>query len=274
LALRIYISVDIEGVAGVVASLHGQPGNPEYERARRLMTEEANAAIDGAFAAGASEVLVNDAHGPMINLLPEQLDPRAELILGKPKPVNMLAGLEAGSAGVMLVGYHSGAGQHGVLSHTVNGFCFRAIRLNGRDCAEATLYGAYAGSLGVPVILLSGDDRLAVQCAPLFPGAQVIEVKRALGHRAARALSPAAARDRIRAGAEAAVRMATEIRPFSISPPYQLEIDLANPALADLAATIPAAERFSPVGVSFAAGTMAEVIGWVNTISYMSAFLR
>jgi D-amino peptidase len=148
--MRIFISADIEGVAGVVSPLHGQPGNGEYERARRLMTEEVSAAVAGAFDGGATEVVVNDSHGPMINLLPELLDPRAELILGRPKPMNMFASLDGGFAGVFCTGYHSGAGRHGVLSHTINGFAFAAIRLNGIDCAEATLYGAYAGSLGVP----------------------------------------------------------------------------------------------------------------------------
>lgn len=272
--MRIYICVDIEGVAGVVSPLQGQPGNPEYERARRLMTEEANAAIAGAFEGGAAEVLVNDGHGPMTNLLPEALDPRAELILGKPKPLNMFAGLERGTAGVMCVGFHAGAMRPGVLSHTTSGFAFRAIRLNGRDCAEATLYGAYAGSLGVPVILLSGDDVTADELGPLFPGARAVAVKRALGHRAARALSPEAARARIREAASAAVRAAPSVRPFTIPGPYRLEIDLATPALADLSATIPVAERTGPVTVAFAASSMAEVLGWVNTLSALSSFLR
>ena len=121
----------IEGVAGVVDVLHGQPGNAEYERARCLMTEKANAAIDGAFAGGVTEVLVNDAHGPMIDLLSDLLDPRAELILGKPKPISMFAGLTEEYAGAICVGYHAGAGQYDVLSNTTDGFCFRAIRVNG-----------------------------------------------------------------------------------------------------------------------------------------------
>ena len=188
--MKIYICADIEGIAGVVAPQHGQPGNPEYERARHLMTEEVNAAIDGAFAGGASEILVNDGHGPMLNLLPEALDPRAGLLLGKPKPQNMFAGLTVEYAGVMCVGFHAGASRPGVLAHTVNGFAFREIRLNGQPCSEATLYGAYAGSLDVPVILLSGDDVTARECGALFPGAQSVVVKRALGHRAAQSLSP------------------------------------------------------------------------------------
>ncbi len=272
--MKVFISADIEGVAGVVTPLQGQPGNGEYERARRLMTEEVNAAIDGAFAGGAASVLVNDAHGPGTNLLADLLDARAELILGRPKPMNMFCGLERDHGGVFCTGYHAGAGQHGVLSHTTNGFAFAAIRVNGLDCAEAILYGAYAGELGVPVLLLTGDDRMAAQCAPHFPGAQVAVVKHALGQRAARALSPERARARIRAAAVAAVSEAAACRPFVIPGPYRLELDLTSVAMADLAATIPLAERIAPRGVAFAAASMAAVVGWVNTVSAMSALLR
>ncbi|MCW3473565.1 M55 family metallopeptidase [Limobrevibacterium gyesilva] len=272
--MKIFISADIEGVAGVVTPQHGQPGNAEYERARRLMTEEVNAAIAGAFDGGASAVLVNDSHGPMVNLLPDALDPRAELILGRPKPTSMFAGLDGDFAAAFCTGYHSGAGQHGVLSHTINGFAFAAIRVNGIDCAEATLYGAYAGSLGVPVALLTGDDRLQAQCAPLFPGVRTAVVKHALGQRAARALSPQSACALIRATAEHAVRNLADCRPFVIPGPHRLEIDLNSVALADLAETIPVATRIAPRSVAFAADTMRAVIGWINTISAMSATLR
>ncbi len=272
--MKIFISADIEGVAGVVTPLQGQPGNAEYERARRLMTEEVSAAVDGAFEGGAEAVLVNDAHGPMTNLLPDILDARAELISGKPKPLNMFCGLEPGYGGVFCTGYHSGIGQYGVLSHTVSGFAFAGMRVNGADCAEATLYGAYAGELGVPVLLLTGDDRLAAQCGPHFPAAQLVTVKHAIGHRAARALSPEVARARIRAAAAIAVREAAACRPFVIPGPYRLEFDLGTVAMADLAATIPVAERIAPRSVAFAAPSMAAVIGWVNTVSAMSAALR
>ena len=272
--MRIFISADIEGVAGVVSPLQGQPGNGEYERARRLMTEEVNAAIDGAFAGGADGVLVTDAHGPGTNLLPDLLDARAELISGRPRPMNMFCGLERGYGGVFCTGYHAGAGAFGVLSHTTNGFAFAAIRVNGLECAEATLYGAYAGELGVPVLLLTGDDRLAAQCGPHFPGAQVAVVKHALGQRAARASSPEQARARIRAAAVTAVSEAAACRPFVIPGPYRLELDLTSVALADLAATIPPAERIAPRGIAFDAASMAAVLGWVNTVSAMSSLLR
>ena len=272
--MKIYISADIEGVAGVVVPLHGQPGNPEYERARRLMTEECSAAVDGAFAGGATEVVVNDSHGPKLNLLPELLDPRAELILGQPKPMSMCAGLDTGFAGVFFLGYHSGAGQPGVLSHTVSSAAFRAVRLNGQDCAEATLYGAYAGSLGIPVILLSGDDAMAAQCGPLFPRAEIAVVKQALGQRAARAMSPTRARACIRDAAERAVKQASAITPFRIAPPCRLELDLTSPALADLVAVIPAAERTGPGSVAFQAESVKDAIRWMNVASALANALR
>jgi D-amino peptidase len=272
--MKIFISADIEGVAGVVTPLQGQPGNAEYERARRLMTEEVNAAIDGAFAGGAESVLVADAHGPATNVLPDLLDARAELISGRPRPMNMFCGLEKTHGGVFCTGYHAGAGGHGVLSHTVSGFAFAAIRVNGLACAEAMLYGAYAGELGVPVLLLTGDDRMAAQCAPHFPGAQVAVVKHALGQRAARACSPELARARIRAAAVTAVAEAAACRPFVLPGPYRLELEMNSVALADLAAAIPVAERCAPRSVAFEAASMAAVLGWVNTVAAMSASLR
>ena len=272
--MKVFISADIEGVAGVVHPSQGQPGNGEYERARRLMTDEVSAAVAGAFDAGATSVLVNDSHGPQTNLLPDLLDPRAELLLGRPKQGGMCAGLDASFDAVFLTGYHSGAGQHGVLSHTINSFAFAAIRLNGTDCAEATLYGAYAASHGVPVALLTGDDQLMAQCAGGFPGAQTIVVKHAIGHRAARALSPQRACAAIRDGAAAAVRNLETCRPAPIVGSCRLELDLNTVGIADLAAIIPVAERVGPRTVAFAATEIADVLGWINTVSVLAGSLR
>jgi D-amino peptidase len=272
--LKIYISADIEGVAGVVNPQQGSMGNGEYERARRLMTEEVNAAIAGAFAGGASEVLVNDSHGDMRNLLPDHIDPRAELILGKPKPLNMFEGLTHQHAGVICLGYHARARSEGVLAHTTNGFAFGRIRLNERELGEAGLYAAYAGSLQVPIILLTGDDRLEVETRPLFPDAQYAVVKQALGQRAARSLAPERARALIRDKAETAVRGAPSMRPFAIDGPYRLEIELNTPALCDLAAIIPAASRIDAVTVAFEPESVEHAIRWVNTLSALSTVLR
>jgi D-amino peptidase len=272
--MKIYISADIEGVAGVVNAQQGQPGNVEYERARRLMTQEVNAAVAGAFDGGASYVLVNDSHGPMTNLIAEDLDARAELILGRPKSVSMAAGLDETFDAVFFTGYHAGAGRHGVLSHTVSGFAFQALRLNGIDMAEATLYGAYAGGLGVPVVLLTGDDQLQAQCTPHFPRAEFVVVKHAFGHRAARALSPESARGRIRGAAERAVRNPKACPLFLIPGPVRLEADLASVAMADLCAIIPVAERTGPRGVAFECPDVAVAQGWIAVMASLAGTLR
>jgi D-amino peptidase len=264
----------MDGVAGVAVPRQCDMDNPDYELARRLMTDEVNAAIAGACDAGATEVLVNDSHSAQINLLPDRMDKRAELILGRPKRGGMFAGLEADYAGVMCIGYHAGASQNGVLAHTIDGAIYAAIRVNGVDCAEATLYGAYAGSLGVPVVLLAGDDQLQQQCEPQFPGVRCAVVKHALGNRAARSLAPEAACARIRAAAEDAVRNRASIRPLVIKGPYRVEFDLMNVAMADVVMNIPMAERLGPRSVALPADTMAGVIGWAGVVNAMSAGLR
>ncbi len=272
--MKIFISADMDGCAGVAVPRQCDMDNVDYELARRLMTDEVNAAIAGAFEAGASEVLVNDSHSQQINLLPDRMDPRAELILGRPKRAGMFCGLEADTAGAMCIGYHAGASRNGVLAHTVDGAVYAAIRVNGLDCAEATLYGGYAGSLGVPVILLAGDDQLKLQCEPQFPGVRCVVVKQAMGNRAARSLSPELACNRIRAAAADAVRNIATIKPLVIPGPHRLELDLMNVAMADAAMNIPVAERVGPRTVALPADTMAGVIGWVAVVNSMSAGLR
>lgn len=272
--MKIFISSDIEGVAGVVNGQQGQPGNAEYETARRLMTAEVNAAIEGALAGGATDILVNDSHGDMRNLLAADLHPAASVILGKPKPMSMMQGLDQSFAGAFCLGYHSRARSRGILAHTINGFAFGRVVVNGRELGESGLYGALAGSLGVPVILLSGDDALAEEARALFPEARFAEVKQALGNRTARALSVKGARDLIRARAEEAVRAARTIPPLRLEPPFRCELELNTPALADLMALLPGTERLKAETIAFPAATILDVIRTLNCFSAMSAMLR
>lgn len=273
-ALKIYVSVDIEGVAGVVSVQEGTPGNPEYEQARRLMTLEANAAVGGAFDAGASEVLVNDSHGPMVNLLPELLDPRAELIRGNVKPMGMFAGLDASYAGAMCIGYHAPAGEHGVLSHTTNGFAFGSVLLNGEAASEAMLYGAYAGSFGVPVILLSGDDVTERTCGRLFQNARFVRVKTAMGQYAAKSVAPGVACLRIREAAMEAVRRRGSVPPFRVTEPCRVDFAFNRPAMADLCGLIPGARRIDGRTIAFDCRTIEDAIRWMSVCSAMCASLR
>ncbi|MFT3688640.1 M55 family metallopeptidase [Paenirhodobacter sp.] len=272
--MKVYISADIEGVAGVVAPAQGQAGHPEYEKARLLMTREVNAVVEGLVEAGVSEILVNDSHGPMTNLLPGDLHPAADLILGKPKPMNMACGLEAGFDLFFMTGHHSMAGQGGVLAHTTNGFAFREVRVNGRPCGEPAIYGAYAGELGVPVGLVSGDDRMREENLPLFPQAEFVTVKRAFGQRAARQVSVARAHEMLKAAALRAVEAAGQNAPLRWQGPYRAEFVMNNAALADQMAVLPPAERLDPTTVAFDCASVAEIIGWMTAMSAMSFALR
>ncbi|WP_328778129.1 M55 family metallopeptidase [Streptomyces canus] len=156
--MRIYISVDMEGITGLVDADDVQPGGRDYERGRLMMAEDVNAAIRGAVAAGATDITVNDAHGPMRNLLPEALHPAARLIRGKPKQMLMLEGLTPEHDAAVFVGYHSRAGALGVLSHSFMGHEIEDMWLDGRPVGEIGLAHATAAALGVPVAVLTGDD--------------------------------------------------------------------------------------------------------------------
>ncbi|MEU9190302.1 M55 family metallopeptidase [Streptomyces sp. NPDC048484] len=156
--MRIYISVDMEGITGLVDADDVQPGGRDYERGRLMMAEDVNAAVRGAVAAGATEITVNDAHGPMRNIVPESLHPAARLIRGKPKQMLMLEGLTFEHDAVICVGYHSRAGELGVLSHSFMGHEIEDMWLDGRPVGEIGLAHATAAAIGVPVAVLTGDD--------------------------------------------------------------------------------------------------------------------
>ena len=179
--MKILISTDIEGVAGVFHAEQVRAGNGEYERARAWMTAEANAAVQGAIAGGAEEILVNDSHGGFRNLLPDGLDERARLVLGKPRYLGMMGGLEEGCDAVFMIGYHSRSQGRGILAHTINSFAFSRVFINGMELGEAGLYGALAGEMGVPVILGTGDDVFISETRDTFPGAEWVQTKVAHG---------------------------------------------------------------------------------------------
>ena len=244
--MRVYISVDMEGVAGVVHEDQTDPVDPrhagEYNRFRRLMTAEANAAIEGALAAGASAVLVNDSHWLMRNLLAEELHPAAELLSGGPKLRSMVEGLELGFDAALFVGYHARAGAaHAIIDHTYTGRVHEA-RLNGRPVGELAINAALAGTYGVPVVLVSGDQALAAEARELLgPEVETVVVKHAVARFAARSLAPEEACRRIRAGAAAALRRPHA--PLVLASPVRLEVEFAVTHMADMAELVPGSLR-------------------------------
>lgn len=273
--MKILISTDIEGVAGVFHAEQVRPGNGEYERARAWMTAEANAAVQGAIAGGAEEVLVNDSHGGFRNLLPDGLDERARLVLGKPRYLGMMGGLEEGGCdAVFMIGYHSRSQGCGVLAHTINSFAFARVLINGMELGEAGLYGALAGEMGVPVILGTGDDVFIAETRGLFPGAEWVQTKTAGGQGSGVTLSPAASRRAIAAAAETAVRNLKKAVPFRIAPPIECRLQTQSTALADLFCMWPALERVDGVTLRFTTDSMQSAIRMLNSLAAMSFMLR
>ena len=253
--VRVYISVDMEGVAGVSHSKPTQRGDDLYPQSVELMTGEANAAIEGAFDGGATDVTVNDSHGQMYNLTPEKLDARARLVQGK-KPFSMVEAAREGSFDVALfVGYHARAGHPtGTLAHTYTGR-ITLVELGGRPASEAAANALYLGALGVPVAMVSGDDALAAELADWLPWAELVVVKRGVSWQAADSVHPSWARDLIRDGARRAVERAAgageRLQPLTLQPPISLRIDFANAGQADIAATIPGFERVGDRGIAY-----------------------
>lgn len=244
--MKVYISVDMEGIAGVVHEDQTNPVDPrcaaEYARFRRLMTAEANAAIAGARDAGATSVLVNDSHWQMRNLLAEELHEGAELVSGDPKPWSMMEGIDSAFAAAFFVGYHARAGTaRAILDHTYSDRVYE-VRLNGRPVGEAGLNAALAGAHGVPVALVTGDAALAAEVQDLLgEGVTTAVVKTAVGRQGARSLAPAVACRRIREAAVESLR--TRGQPFVLPPPVTLEIDFVQTLHADLAELVPGSER-------------------------------
>jgi len=277
--MKVLISTDIEGVAGVFHAEQVRPGNGEYERARAWMTGEANAAIAGAIAGGAEEVLVNDSHGGFRNLLPDQLDERARLVLGKPRYLGMMGGLEESCDAVFMIGYHSRSQGRGVLAHTINSFAFARVVINGMELGEAGLYGALAGELGVPVILGTGDDVFIEETRATFPGAEWVQTKVAHGQGSGVTLSPAASRRAIAAAAEAAVRNfkrggPEKAVPFRIPAPIECRLQTQSAALADLFCMWPTLERVDGVTLRFTTDSMQSAVRTLNSLAAMSFMLR
>ncbi|WIV11740.1 M55 family metallopeptidase [Proteiniborus sp. MB09-C3] len=188
--MKIFISVDMEGIWGVVSPSHVNSDTSEYQRMRRLMTKEANLVIDEVFKNGATEVIVNDSHDNMDNLLIEELDPRAQLISGSPKPLSMMQGIDHTFDGIIFIGYHTRCGTpNGVFNHTYMGSTISKIFINGKEAGECGINAGVGGYFGIPVLAISGDDLLAAQAIEEIGDIETIIVKRAVSRYVAHNLS-------------------------------------------------------------------------------------
>jgi D-amino peptidase len=242
--MRVLISVDMEGIGGVVDADDISPGHAEYERNRVLLTAEANAAVRGVFAYDAdARVLVTEAHAAFRNLLPERLDRRAELLRGTPKPWGMMSGLDTSTDAVVFIGYHGKAGTpRSVMAHTISGGVIADVRCNGRSLGELGLNTALAAHSGVPPVLVAGDDSVAAEAAGVAPGMRSVVVKHALGARAATLLHPDEACDRIEQAIPEALADRGSVRPLRFDGPVVLEVDVLRTRMAEHALLVPGME--------------------------------
>ncbi|MFD7867207.1 M55 family metallopeptidase [Streptomyces sp. NPDC057682] len=242
---RVLISADMEGATGTVSPADVAAGTPRYERFRRLLTQDVNAAVAGFAEAGADEIVVNDAHCGMDNVLIEELDPRAVLIVGRQKPLGMLEGLEEGIDAVAFVGYHTGAGDEGVLAHTYLSHSITGVRIDGEPVSEGAFNALVAAEAGVPVVLVTGDDLTCREAAAYAPGCRTVAVKRAISRHAAVCRTPAVTAADIRREAAAALA-APPPRPIRRPAPHVVETDVDSPHLADRACALSGVERSGP----------------------------
>jgi D-amino peptidase len=249
--VKIYISADMEGVTGVTGPEDVIPGRSQYERFRKLLTADVNAAIEGAADGGATEFLVNEAHDGMRNVLIEELDGRAEIIIGSRKPLSMMEGFY-GADVVFFVGYHARAGVEGVLSHTYSTpMTVAEVWLNGEPCSEGRMNAALAGVENIPVGLVTGDDVTCAEARQLYPGVRTARVKTAIDRYTAHCLVPKVAHARIREEAAAALRGMGEMAPYAPEPPYTFAVDFATANLAAGVLRFPEIERIDDRRVSW-----------------------
>lgn len=249
--MKIYMSVDLEGITGIVGS-HQCPheGGPEY--VKRLTTLDVNAAIEGAKAAGATEIWVNENHSGR-DLLIDELDPMAEVLLGKPKPLYTMEGLDSSFDSIFMIGLHARAGTaNAVLDHTWTTKCVLELRINGKSVGELGLNALVADHFNVPITLVTGDQAMAEEAKDLLGEVECAIVKIGLDRYAARSPHPTVARERIKNAAEKAVREITRFKPFKYSTPIVMEIDYENTAYALRASYIPTVERIAPRTVQWA----------------------
>ena len=269
--VRVLISVDMEGVAGVVSPEDIAPGHPEYERHRALVTAEANAAVRGVHAVYPdASVIVCDAHARFRNLLPESLDERCTLLRGSPRTHAMMTGIDTGVDFACFIGYHGKAGTaYSVLAHTISGAAIAAVRCNGQELGELGLNAALAAHYGVPTVLATGDDTLAREADLTIPGITTVEVKRAVGNRAAESLHPKLACARIEAGTQRALRSPPPLA-MTFRGPVDLEVDMHKPVMTELARLIPGVEARGSCTLGFGAADFAAAYDLIEVFATLA----
>lgn len=272
--LKVYISADMEGIGGV-STWQIQAGSQgrEYEKFRRLMTLEVNAAIAGTFDAGATEVLVSDSHGDGQNIDIELLDKRVRLVRAWPRPLLMMQGIDGTFDAVVFVGYHASEGQPAaILAHTMSSRRILDVKLNGTTVPEAACNAAIAGEFGVPVVFLSGDQTIGEEARRLIGPIETVAVKQAGGFFSGTMMHPEEAQRLIRDGVKRALARRSEMKPYKLARPVKLEITFKDTVNAELVSFLPQVERPRGNAIVFTGRDMLEVSRFLEAVMSLNTY--
>jgi len=267
--MRVLISADMEGATGVTWTDDCVAGTEPWQRMRRLFTGDVNACVAGSVAGGATDVLVNESHSAQRNLLLEELDERARMLTGRHKPLSMMQGIDSDVDAVVFLGYHAMAGAQGVLAHTWLENAITQVRLDGAPVGEGGLNAAVAAEHGVPVVLVTGDDRACAEADSYAPDAVTVAVKECVSRYAAICLPPARSAALLRAGAEAAMAKAGRHAPRRDR--HRVEIDFDAAHLADAAAVVPTVTQPGPCTVAVDAESMTAAYRAFKIVASVAA---
>lgn len=263
--LKVYISADMEGVAGTVTGDQLGPAGFEYQKFREVMTREVIAAIEAAREAGATEILVSDSHGNGENLLVDLLPQDIQLVRSWPRPLMMMQGIDDTFDAALLIGYHaSTANPRGVRAHTMSSANLTAIRINGIDMPEAGISAAIAGDFGVPVVMLSGDDAIGEEATALIGDIETAVTKWSYGFHSARTLLPEASYALIGQKVRAALGRLADFRPYRLEGPLTLEISFKNYMPAEVLSYLPSVERVDSHTIRYVGDDMTDVSRFIE----------
>jgi D-amino peptidase len=267
--MKLLIACDMEGISGVVAWDQVDPSKPEYQRFRHIMTAEVNAAVTGASAAGATDIVITDGHWNSGNVLLEELDPRASLNTGTPTRFSMVQGIDEGVDAAIFLGYHARAGSlAAILDHTWSSVRIANLWLNGRLTGEFGLNASLCGHFGVPVLMVSGDQTVCAEAREWVPGVATAQVKKAAGRYAANCLPFEISRKLITNTAQAAVKgflAGKAPSPLKTEQPITVTIEYFHSYMADQAALLPSSTRLDGRRIEFKANNMVEAYSTFRT---------
>lgn len=265
--MKVFISLDMEGISGIHEWEDVIPGRRHYEAGRRLLTQDVNAAIEGALEAGATQIIVNESHGPMNNLLVEELHPAADVIRGFFKPLCMMQGIDETCDAAFFIGYHGKAGSgEAVLNHTLSGVAIHRLVLNGKEVGEAGLNAAIAGAFHVPVVLVTGDSQTAQEVEADIPGVYTVAVKTGITGLSSLAIHPQRARELIRQTAKEALLNRSRVKPIELPQVNTIEIEFTKSQFATAVSWMPGVELIDGRTVRYQSVEMSSIMPVVQAM--------